>query len=475
MIYDEEIKKEWIYARAQQLLTLQTMAAKEIPGYIWDPQTNRYYKDDGSPNTLQIKQRIAQGKQENLLIKIPLIKLTLEKGQEAMGPVKVIPEANNTTKRKTGVSQNPHQLIMENRMGYRPSSSTLQFGLLPAQTYADWIIADIPILPCRYILSDESNWKRDNSYPIFDGVYFHGDGSISWFRNVQVVRQFSFSLPSETSAASHRDDRLFFFSSAIKVDAYCGVWAKIKEDGQVSLFRTRIHDLIQLSALVPKQYLFKCWKAPLCLLATENQLLYVYISTGDPDADLYIHSSDVQLNYDDDGKSSVAFEVLAEVDEPSRINAIVWAEYSTKDNAPTAFAAITGNTILKIVFKECMYDKYWHILPGNSSIALLRSHPSTNRLFAISFYGKLFTIDWNDEIPIQSPEIDLTPFAAGGSCSWHMQIVDDDTVWVGQDQQDKIYLWSWKSPLQPLAVVNLKGHRLEALQSFGSTTVISAL
>lgn len=54
----------------------------------------------------------------------------------------------------------------------------------------------------------------------------------------------------------------------------------------------------------------------------------------------------------DDEDDAFGFSVLVNADEFSYFVAIVWAEYETKDNTPTAFAAARNNVISKIIFKD---------------------------------------------------------------------------------------------------------------------------
>jgi hypothetical protein len=68
---------------------------RELPNYIWDPDTNRYVKDDGSADSrgLREKERIAKEKQKSLLESIPLVKLKLEDVElTAHGIFSVIPD-----------------------------------------------------------------------------------------------------------------------------------------------------------------------------------------------------------------------------------------------------------------------------------------------------------------------------------------------------------------------------------------------
>jgi hypothetical protein len=188
--------------------------------------------------------------------------------------------------------------------------------------------------------------------------------------------------------------------------------------------------------------------------------------------DLYYSACEYPSDYEsDDEDDAFGFSVFFNADHLAHINVIAWAEYETKDGAPTAFAATSNNEIFKIVFKDFAFDVFSHTIPGISPIDVLKSHSSTKKLFAITHHGKMFTIDWTEETPVMSPEIDLTTFWQPGP--WRLQIVDDERVWVGQEHENKVYLFSWKSPLQPLAVVDLKDCHLRDLQSVGSTCVIS--
>jgi hypothetical protein len=459
-------------------------AARDIPGYIWDPDTNRYYKNEGGADseTSQRKERIAKKKQEKLLTKIPMVKLQLDDNglRWRCGVVRVVPE---TTVSQLKESNGLHYMLMESKLGGSTNPEARRYpNQLPAEAYSRMVVANFPVEGYRPHLWDERNLQlshpeTDNGVlPIINGIY-QVENIVSWYRDNRSIREFEFPETCEILSISHRDDRVFFSLYDEETCKSRGVWAKIKENGEVGMFKSGYFDPAHLSALIPKRYLTNESGAPLCLFASENTILYVYNDIKDPTFDLYTSTCENESDEDEDEEdedpvNNWDISDFLYLDEPGRFNALVWAEYETKDNIPTAFAAATGNDIVKIVFKDGDEDTFWETLPGNSSIAVLKSHPSTKKLFAITFHGKLFTIDWTGDNPILSPEIDLRPFG-DPSGTWSLQIVDDEKVWVGQESKEKVYLWSWKSPLQPLAVVDLNNCWLRSLQSVGPTCVIS--
>lgn len=441
-----------------------------IPNYIWDPDTNKHVRDDGSADmkALKRKEKIAKEKQESLLARIPLVKLKLEEiHMMARGIVGIIPD--------TAVSQpkscaNLNHLLMESKLG--GGSHHQGQHQLPAEVIAQTVVANLPVEGIEAVLWEEGNQPLITSQRAIDGVY-PCEHFVWWFRDDQIIREFEFSEDSEIVSISHRDDRLFISLYDHEIDDHRGIWAKIKEDGNVRMFKSGFHDSMKLSALTPKRYLTNEYMAPLCLFASDGEVMHVYNNTNDPSMDLYEDTCEHYSDYESDSEDGASFDIseLVYVDYPAYFETIVWAEYETKGNAPTAFATASNNDIVKIVFKDGDYDTFWDTLPGKSSIAVLKSHPSTKKLFAITHHGKMFTIDWTEDKPVLSPEIDLTRFWKPGS--WLLQIVDEDTMWVGQEREKKVYLWSWKSPTQPLAVVDLKDYWLRDLQAIGSTCVFS--
>jgi hypothetical protein len=147
------------------------------------------------------------------------------------------------------------------------------------------------------------------------------------------------------------------------------------------MFKSGFHDSIKLSALTPKRYLTNEYKAPLCLFASDGEVMHVYNNTNDPNTDLYENPCEHYSDYDSEDEYSYDISELVYVDYPAYFEAIVWAEYETKGNAPTAFAAASDNSIVKIIFKDRDYDTFWQTIPGDSSIVVLKSPPFHQRAF----------------------------------------------------------------------------------------------
>jgi hypothetical protein len=360
---------------------------------------------------------------------------------------------------------------MESKLGGFLKAQGRRHNQISAEVISKMVVANFPVEGFEAFLWEESGLPLLSSERAIDGVY-PLENMICWFRNDKVIREFEFSESSEILSISHRDDRLFISLYDDEIGEHRGIWAKINEDGHVRMFKTGFDNPVELSALIPKRYLTNEYNAPLCLFVSKGQAFHVHNNTHDPNIDLYCSPSEHYSDYDSDEEEDIfSYSELVYAEYPARFNVIVWAEYETKDNAPTAFAAATNNDIVKIVFKDGDYDTFWQTLPGSSPVAVLKSHPCTTKLFAITHHGKMFTIDWAEDTPVLSPEIDLTRFWEPKS--WLLQIVDEDRIWLGQERRKKVYLWSLKSPTQPLAVVDLKDYWLRDLQAVDSICVIS--
>jgi hypothetical protein len=177
---------------------------------------------------LKRKEQMAKEKQESLLARIPLVKLKLEEhNMMARGIFKILPD---TSASQPKASTNLNHRLMERKLG--GDSHSQRHHQLPAEVIAQTVVANIPVEGIEAILWEEGNRPLVTSQRAIDGVY-PSDNIVLWFRNDEIIREFEFSECSEIVSISHRDDRLFVSLYNDEIDDHRGVWAKIKEDGNV--------------------------------------------------------------------------------------------------------------------------------------------------------------------------------------------------------------------------------------------------